>query len=163
MVLIVTIFSIKMNKWFKHFMNRLLMITLIIGLYLDHRDKNTERIREAIHIRYMLLPYFYTLFREANTSGVPVVRPLWMEFPFEEATFSNDEAFMIGSSLLVQGIYTEVLQHPDILIIYLAFISTPCFRVIPFFLYCCVILFFYSIVQACKTRFSLFAWERILV
>ena len=56
----------------------------------------------------MLLPYFYTLFREANTSGVPVVRPLWMEFPSEEATFNNDEAFMVGNSILVQGIYTEV-------------------------------------------------------
>lgn len=65
-------------------------------------------MREAIHIRYMLLPYFYTLFREANTTGVPVARPLWMEFPSEEATFTNDEAFMIGNSLLVQGIYTEV-------------------------------------------------------
>lgn len=64
-------------------------------------------------MRYMLLPYFYTLFREANTSGVPVARPLWMEFPSDEATFSNDEAFMVGNSLLVQGIYTEVCQHVD--------------------------------------------------
>ena len=61
-------------------------------------------------MRYMLLPYFYTLFREANTSGVPVARPLWMEFPSDEDTFSNDEAFMVGNSLLVQGIYTEVYK-----------------------------------------------------
>ena len=66
-------------------------------------------MRDAIHVRYMLLPYFYTLFREANVSGVPVVRPLWMEFPSDEAAFSNDEAFMVGNSLLVQGIYNEVL------------------------------------------------------
>lgn len=72
-----------------------------------------ELIRDAIHTRYTLLPYFYTLFREANTSGVPVVRPLWMEFPSDEATFSNDEAFMVGNSLLVQGIYTEVLLEPN--------------------------------------------------
>lgn len=65
-------------------------------------------MREAIHIRYTLLPYFYTLFREANTTGVPIVRPLWMEFPADESTFSNDEAFMVGNSLLVQGIYTKV-------------------------------------------------------
>jgi alpha 1,3-glucosidase len=32
-----------------------------------------------------------------------------MEFPSDEATFSNDEAFMVGNSILVQGIYTEVL------------------------------------------------------
>uniref|UniRef100_A0A2P2MUY6 Probable glucan 1,3-alpha-glucosidase n=1 Tax=Rhizophora mucronata TaxID=61149 RepID=A0A2P2MUY6_RHIMU len=74
-------------------------------------ERNTELIREAIHVRYMLLPYFYTLFREANTTGVPVMRPLWMEFPSDEATFSNDEAFMVGGSLLVQGIYSEVLPY----------------------------------------------------
>uniref|UniRef100_A0A2P2MUY8 Neutral alpha-glucosidase ab n=1 Tax=Rhizophora mucronata TaxID=61149 RepID=A0A2P2MUY8_RHIMU len=74
-------------------------------------EQNTELIRGAIHVRYMLLPYFYTLFRKANTSGVPVMRPLWMEFPSDEATFSNDEAFMVGGSLLVQGIYSEVLPY----------------------------------------------------
>ena len=73
------------------------------------RERNTELIRDAIHVRYALLPYFYTLFREANSTGVPVVRPLWMEFPSEEDTFNNDEAFMVGNSLLVQGVYTEVL------------------------------------------------------
>jgi alpha 1,3-glucosidase len=70
-------------------------------------ERNTELMRDAIHTRYTLLPYFYTLFREANVTGVPVVRPLWMEFPQDEATFSNDEAFMVGSGLLVQGVYTK--------------------------------------------------------
>lgn len=68
-------------------------------------------MRDAIHTRYTLLPYFYTLFREANVTGVPVVRPLWMEFPQDEATFSNDEAFMVGNGLLVQGVYTKVLER----------------------------------------------------
>ncbi|EEF33007.1 probable glucan 1,3-alpha-glucosidase isoform X2 [Ricinus communis] len=77
-------------------------------------ERNTELIREAIHVRYMLLPYFYTLFREANASGIPVMRPLWMEFPSDEATFNNDEAFMVGSSLLVQGIYTERAKHATV-------------------------------------------------
>ncbi|KAF5199205.1 Alpha-glucosidase [Thalictrum thalictroides] len=76
--------------------------------------RNTEMMRDAIHTRYMLLPYFYTLFREANTNGVPVMRPLWMEFPSDEATFNNDEAFMVGNSLLVQGIYTEGLKHVSV-------------------------------------------------
>ncbi|KAL1346992.1 hypothetical protein HN51_020517 [Arachis hypogaea] len=77
-------------------------------------ERNTELIRDAIHVRYALLPYYYTLFREANTTGVPVMRPLWMEFPSEEATFSNDEAFMIGNSLLVQGIYTERAKQTSV-------------------------------------------------
>ncbi|KAM6563218.1 hypothetical protein CsatB_023216 [Cannabis sativa] len=77
-------------------------------------ERRTELIREAVQMRYMLLPYFYTLFREANTSGIPVARPLWMEFPSDEATFSNDEAFMVGNSLLVQGIYTERAKHTSV-------------------------------------------------
>ncbi|GLT53611.1 hypothetical protein SLA2020_268710 [Shorea laevis] len=81
-------------------------------------ERNTELIRDAIHVRYMLLPYFYTLFREANTSGVPVVRPLWMEFPSEEATFSNDEAFMVGNSIMVQGfIPSELNTHQCIYLV----------------------------------------------
>ncbi|XP_010546305.1 PREDICTED: probable glucan 1,3-alpha-glucosidase [Tarenaya hassleriana] len=77
-------------------------------------ERNTELMRDAIHVRYMLLPYFYTLFREANVTGVPVVRPLWMEFPHDEATFSNDEAFMVGNGLLIQGIYSKGAKQASV-------------------------------------------------
>lgn len=77
-------------------------------------ERNTQLMREAIHVRYMYLPYFYTLFREANSSGTPVARPLWMEFPGDEKSFSNDEAFMVGNGLLVQGIYTERAKHVSV-------------------------------------------------
>lgn len=77
-------------------------------------ERNTELIRDAIRTRYMYLPYFYTLFREANTTGIPVMRPLWMEFSTDEATFGNDEAFMVGNGLLVQGIYTEKAKHVSV-------------------------------------------------
>lgn len=77
-------------------------------------ERKTELIREAIHVRYMLLPYYYTLFREANMSGIPVIRPLWMEFPADETTYGNDEAFMVGNSILVQGIYTEGAKHVSV-------------------------------------------------
>lgn len=46
-------------------------------------------------------------------TGIPVMRPLWMEFPDDEETYSNDEAFMVGNSLLVQGIYTAVRPLSD--------------------------------------------------
>ncbi|KAK4477767.1 hypothetical protein RD792_017029 [Penstemon davidsonii] len=77
-------------------------------------ERYTELMREAIHTRYMLLPYFYTLFREANETGTPIARPLWMEFPADEKTFGNDEAFMVGNSLLVQGIYTQGAKHTSV-------------------------------------------------
>ena len=61
----------------------------------------TRRIRDAIRQRYILLPYIYTLFRHANTSGTPVMRPLWFDFPEEAATFAVDDEFMLGPGLLV--------------------------------------------------------------
>ena len=61
----------------------------------------TRRIRDAIRQRYILLPYIYTQFRHANTSGLPVMRPLWFDFPEEPATFAVDDEFMLGPALLV--------------------------------------------------------------
>lgn len=63
-------------------------------------------------MRYSLLPYFYTLFREASTSGLPIMRPLWLEFPQDKETFNNGEAFMVGPALFVQGVYQEVFVLP---------------------------------------------------
>ncbi|XP_057550322.1 probable glucan 1,3-alpha-glucosidase [Amaranthus tricolor] len=77
-------------------------------------ERNTELMRDAIRTRYMLLPYFYTLFKEANTTGVPLMRPLWMEFPTDETTFNNDEAFMVGNSIFVQGVYSEKAKHTSV-------------------------------------------------
>ena len=65
-------------------------------------------MREAISARYQILPYIYTLFKEASVTGIPLVRPLWMEFPEDESTFKRDDEFLLGPSLLVHGVYTEV-------------------------------------------------------
>jgi len=75
-----------------------------------YREKNTALMREAVHLRYSLLPYYYTLFKEASVSGIPVMRPLWLEFPDDKETFNNGDAFMVGPSILVQGIYQEVFH-----------------------------------------------------
>ncbi|CAB1449621.1 unnamed protein product [Pleuronectes platessa] len=45
---------------------------------------------------YQLLPYWYTLFHQAHTAGLPPIRPLWVEFPRERGTFSVDHQHMIG-------------------------------------------------------------------
>ena len=61
----------------------------------------TTRIRNAIRARYVLLPYIYTLFRHANTTGLPVMRPLWFEFPEFPATYAVEDEFLLGPGLLV--------------------------------------------------------------
>jgi alpha-glucosidase len=59
------------------------------------------RVRAAVQRRYRLLPYLYTLFEEASRTGVPVMRPLWLEYPNAPATYGVDDAFLVGRDLLI--------------------------------------------------------------
>ncbi len=57
--------------------------------------------RLAIERRYRLLPHFYGAFYEAYARGLPVCRPLFMTDPRDPALRSEDDAFTVGSDLLV--------------------------------------------------------------
>ena len=67
-------------------------------------DPWTGHIRKAIRTRYSYIPYMYTLFAEARLTGMPMMRPLWMEFPKEESVFEEQSAFMLGNALLVRPV-----------------------------------------------------------
>ena len=55
----------------------------------------------AIERRYRLLPYFYTVFREASITGLPVMRPVFMADPTDLNLRREESAFMVGADLLV--------------------------------------------------------------
>ncbi len=59
------------------------------------------RLRKAIERRYRLLPYLYTAFEETSRTGLPVMRPLWLEYPTDTTTLTNEEAFLLGRDLLI--------------------------------------------------------------
>ena len=65
----------------------------------------TERVQAAIHealdLRYRLIHYLYTAFYETSTSGQPIMRPMWYEFPKDNATYTIETQFMFGPSILV--------------------------------------------------------------
>lgn len=83
-------------------------------IYRNHATKGTrfrepwvdgpehESIRKRyIETRYRLLPYIYTAMEESSRTGVPLMRPMFVEFPDEPALITNGEEFMFGASLLV--------------------------------------------------------------
>jgi len=65
--------------------------------------------RTAIERRYRLMPYLYTLFREASETGLPVVRPVFFADPADLALRGEDVAFLIGADLLV---VPNVFENP---------------------------------------------------
>ncbi|XP_012721548.2 neutral alpha-glucosidase AB isoform X6 [Fundulus heteroclitus] len=69
--------------------------------------ENTALIREAVRQRYTFLPYWYQLFYLAYHTGEPVMRPLWVEYPQDPATFALDDEFLLGRDLLVHPVTEE--------------------------------------------------------
>ncbi|MFD2672694.1 glycoside hydrolase family 31 protein [Marinicrinis sediminis] len=64
-----------------------------------------------IDLRYQLLPYMYTLFQEASQTGLPVMRPLLLEFEQDEQVFNLCDQFMLGSSLMTAPILRPSTEH----------------------------------------------------
>ncbi|MDX2131846.1 MAG: glycoside hydrolase family 31 protein [Planctomycetota bacterium] len=64
-------------------------------------EHTTATAREAIQRRYRLMPYYYTLFREASVTGLPVARPVFFADPSDPALRAEDDAFLLGSDVLV--------------------------------------------------------------
>lgn len=60
-----------------------------------------EHLKITMDIRYLLLPYYYTLLHEAHETGVPVLRALSWEFPDDPALSDVDRQFFVGEALLV--------------------------------------------------------------
>jgi alpha 1,3-glucosidase len=73
------------------------------------------RLRKVALERYALLPYWYTVFRYAMTTGMPVMRTLWMEYPKETLFFDVDDQYFVGEALMVKPVTEEGATHIRIL------------------------------------------------
>lgn len=68
-------------------------------------EENREYVKAAYAQRYRMLPYLYSLMYEASQSGMPVMRPLFLEFPRDKACYGDKNmSFMFGKSVLVANV-----------------------------------------------------------
>ena len=63
--------------------------------------------RRYIETRYRLLPYIYTSMEDTSRTGIPLMRPMFLEFPADANLETSDTQFMFGSGLLVAPRLTE--------------------------------------------------------
>ncbi|MCI3241709.1 TIM-barrel domain-containing protein [Streptomyces spinosisporus] len=62
-------------------------------------QKSAEKF---LRLREALVPYTYTLAQQANTTGTPIVRPLYLQYPEEEAAYTKaDDEYLYGPDMLV--------------------------------------------------------------
>jgi alpha-D-xyloside xylohydrolase len=72
-----------------------------------HGEQAVAIVREFARLRYRLLPYLWSLAREASEAGVPVARPMWLEFPEDPVVSGLDRQYMLGPSLLVAPVFND--------------------------------------------------------
>ncbi len=73
-------------------------------------DEFTKINRASVELRYQFLPYIYSLFREHERSGAPVMRPLWYEFPADRQTYLINDQYMLGSDILVAPVVKDGMR-----------------------------------------------------
>jgi alpha-D-xyloside xylohydrolase len=62
-------------------------------------------VRDFARLRYRLLPYLYALAQEACRTGLPVVRPLFVEYPDDPGAYHQELEYMLGPYLLVAPVF----------------------------------------------------------
>jgi alpha-glucosidase len=72
-------------------------------------------IRDALDLRYRLIPFYYSLAHETFETGVPLMRPLLMEFPDDPNVANMSDEWMMGDSLLA----APILETNDTRSVYL--------------------------------------------
>jgi alpha-glucosidase (family GH31 glycosyl hydrolase) len=63
--------------------------------------------REALNLRYQLLPYNYTLAREACDTGLPMMRALWLHYPDDAEAAKHTDEFLWGRDLLIAPVVVK--------------------------------------------------------
>ena len=62
--------------------------------------------RRFAKLKNRLMPYLYAVGAEASDRGIPVLRPMLLEFPDDPAVAHLDRQYMLGPDLLVAPVFS---------------------------------------------------------
>ncbi|WP_156723760.1 alpha-xylosidase [Streptomyces apocyni] len=69
-------------------------------------EEAVDVARKFTRLKHRLMPYLYGAAVEAHRTGVPVLRPMLLEFPEDPACRSLDRQYMLGPDLLVAPVFS---------------------------------------------------------
>jgi len=108
-----------LTRWFE--------VGALNPIYRDHTAKGTadqepwvhgpehEAIRRKyIELRYTLMPYLYTGIEEASRTGLPLMRPVFVQYPQASDFYGNNRDFLFGRDFFVAPVTTEMVDTEEI-------------------------------------------------
>ena len=74
-------------------------------------DAETARVTaNAMRLRHQLIPYLYTMAWRNHTEQRPLVRPMYHEFPAQEAAYHCPDQYLFGSEMLAAPFVAPRMQ-----------------------------------------------------
>jgi alpha-glucosidase len=108
-----------LTRWFE--------VGALNPIYRDHTSKGTadqepwvhgpehEAIRRKyIELRYKLMPYLYTGIEEMSRTGLPVMRPVFLEYPQASDFYGDNRDFLFGRDFFVAPVTTDMVDAEEI-------------------------------------------------
>jgi alpha-glucosidase len=108
-----------LTRWFE--------VGALNPIYRDHTAKGTadqepwvhgpehEAIRRKyIELRYELMPYLYTGIEEMSRTGIPLMRPVFLEYPQASEFYGDNRDFLFGRDFFVAPVTTEMVDAEEI-------------------------------------------------
>ncbi len=76
-------------------------------------DAETLRVtRKAMQFRHALVPYLYSMARRNELEGLPLITPLYYDYPKDESAYQASGQYLFGSELMAAPVVTPM--DPDL-------------------------------------------------
>ncbi|TCL56961.1 alpha-D-xyloside xylohydrolase [Kineothrix alysoides] len=70
-------------------------------------EEACDILRKFVKLKCSLMPYIYAQAVKAHKEGIPMMRPMFLEFPEDLTCETLDKQYMLGDSLLVAPVFKE--------------------------------------------------------
>ena len=70
-------------------------------------EEACDVLRKFVKVKCALMPYLYRQAVRAHQEGIPMMRPMFLEFPGDRTCETLDRQYMLGDSLLVAPVFKE--------------------------------------------------------
>ncbi|HIV54853.1 MAG TPA: glycoside hydrolase family 31 protein [Candidatus Anaerobiospirillum stercoravium] len=80
----------------------------------SYGERVYEICKKYMNYRVQLKPYIAQIMEEAHQKGTPVIRPMFYDFPADQATYDYEDQHMFGPSLLIAPVYQADQTHKQV-------------------------------------------------